>query len=166
MENFMKILSSACQMTGYMTWFLYSTSMKVWIIMCFVPRRRCSLSGGSGKQLFAFAISSKPHETPMQHLKEVLCFICLVKQHSVMFPSAHLSLYLLRSENPAAFNRTSVSRWWMAPSGRKWQQFNVKMLVRISLHINLDLGDSMCSVSQQHSDDSFVNHANGNRYCR
>lgn len=41
-----------------------------------------------------------------------------------------------------------------------------KMLVRISLHINLDLGDSMCSVLQQHIDNSFVHDAKGSRYCR
>lgn len=55
--------------------------MQVWIIMCFVPRRRAVCQEEVEKQLFAFAITSKPHERPMQHLKEVLFYMCLLKQH-------------------------------------------------------------------------------------
>lgn len=40
--------------------------------MCFVPRRRAVSQEEVEKQLFAFAITSKPHETPMQHPNEGL----------------------------------------------------------------------------------------------
>lgn len=138
MEKSMKILSSACQMTGYRTWFLYSTSMQVWIIMCYVPRRRAVCQEEVEKELFAFAITSKPHEMPIQDLKEVLCYTCVSWRSTSAISSGMFQLTCpgicccsscsLTTLQPLAEHSSAAASWWMVLSGWKWQQFNVKCL--------------------------------------
>lgn len=138
----------------------------------------CSLSVGSGKAIICLCNNFKtPWDTYVQDLKKVLCFMSYeaaleLYVCSGMSGSGHLSSYLLllqlHSENPAALHWTSVCCYHLMNDCYRVKMTAVlcKMLTRISLHINLDLGDSMCSFLQQHIDNSFAHDAKGSRYYR
>lgn len=128
----------------------------------------------------------KSNYLPLQQLQNPMRRLCARSEESFMSYEAALELYVcsgmsgsghlssyplllqLHYENSAALHWTSVCCNHLMNDYFRVKMTAVlcKMLTRISLHINLDLGDSMCSVLQQHIDNSSVHDAKGSRYCR